>query len=353
MTPEILIIGNRGGSNVGESFFRACEVARIPAAQLEPREAMEAPVWIRRALWLLDRRPFRLREFAAKVMAHCEAYRPRLLLCIGFAPLPRPVLERIGTSGICRAVYLTDDPWNPAHHSKWFINALAAYDYVFTARRANLGDCETAGASHVSYLPFGYDPALCPPVGSDCGETGKSFDILFAGGADRTRVPYISALVKAGLNVALFGSYWERFAETRSLTRGQVPVAEIPSLVARSRILLCLVRQANRDETSMRSFELPAMGGAMLVEHTDEHARLFGPEGESALFFRNVEEMVIKARNLVQDAAMRSRMASSAQNRIRDGKHTYSDRLCTILHTTGFRSTFRGTKHVEPSCCGL
>jgi hypothetical protein len=341
MNPEILIIGNRGGSNVGESFFRACELAGIPAAQIEPCEAMDAPVWIRRAFWLVDRRPVRMNEFAAKVLAYCEANRPRLLLCIGFAPLPRIVLERIGARGICRAVYLTDDPWNPAHRSRWFQKALAGYDHVFSARRANLSDCESAGAKRVSYLPFGYDPAICSPANWLHAEGEKTFDVLFAGGADGARVPYISALVNAGCEVGLFGSYWDRFAETRLLTRGQVPVTEIPSLVSRSRIALCLVRQANRDDVSMRSFELPAMGACLLLEHTDEHVRLFGTDGQSALFFRSIAEMVTKARMLLADPALRARLASAASRRIQHGNHTYSDRLFMILETTGFRSAFR------------
>ena len=120
MSQEILIVGNRGGSNVGESLFRASLEFAMPADQMEPIEAMNGPVWLRRAYWLYDRRPVGLEQFAQKILRYCEARRPALLLCMGITPLTGEALHRTGELGVRRAVYLTDDPWNPAHRPAGF-----------------------------------------------------------------------------------------------------------------------------------------------------------------------------------------------------------------------------------------
>jgi spore maturation protein CgeB len=156
-------------------------------------------------------------------------------------------------------------------------------------------------------------------------------DVVFAGGGDADRVPYIAALSRAGFRIALYGGYWERFPETRNLTRGLTSLAVVREAVAAARVAICLVRRANRDGVCMRTFEVPAMGGCMLAEKTDEHVALFGPEGETVLYFDSVPEMTDKVSWLLEHDAERERLREAAHRLILEGRHTYRDRLETIL----------------------
>jgi spore maturation protein CgeB len=81
----------------------------------------------------------------------------------------------------------------------------------------------------------------------------------------------------------------------------------------------------------MRSLEIPAMGGCLLAEDTDEHRALFGTPGQAAVYFRTVPEMLDQLRWLLPADEERPRLALAAQRRIRDGRHTYEDRLQTML----------------------
>jgi spore maturation protein CgeB len=81
----------------------------------------------------------------------------------------------------------------------------------------------------------------------------------------------------------------------------------------------------------MRTFEVPASGGCMLAEDTGEHRDIFGPEGESVLYFQNEPEMVAKARWLLDRPEERRRLAQAAHAKIEGGRHTYRDRLQEIL----------------------
>ena len=71
----------------------------------------------------------------------------------------------------------------------------------------------------------------------------------------------------------------------------------------------------------MRTFEVPAMRGAcMLVENTKEHMDIFGREGESVVYFRNIEEMTQKVKYLLENAHECERLAESAYSVITKAK---------------------------------
>jgi len=233
---------------------------------------------------------------------------------------------------IDRLNYLTDDPWNPVFRAQWFFEALPMYDTVFSARRANMADLEKLGCPDVRYLPFGFDPKLCYPQPADAAESSRlAADILFVGGADRDRIPFIAALAGEGFSIALYGDYWERFPETRTHYRGYADPPTLRKATAVAKIALCLVRRANRDGHVMRSFEIPAIGACMLVEDTEEHREIFSAEGETVVYFRSIPEMIDKARWLLDRPAERQRLAGAVHSRIVAGCHTYRDRLAAML----------------------
>ena len=65
----VLIVGNRGGWSIGESFARACDELGTPFVQIESSGAMHGPALLRRLLWRLwDHRPIRLERFSAEVV---------------------------------------------------------------------------------------------------------------------------------------------------------------------------------------------------------------------------------------------------------------------------------------------
>src|SRR5262249_21734191 len=232
--------------------------------------------------------------------------------------------------------YLTDDPWNPSHRSSWFLEALPRYDFVFNPRRINLSQLTELGCKNVHYLPFAYNPEIHFSVELNPVEAANfGADVVFAGGADEDRVPYISALITNGYKLALYGGYWERFPETRSQASGHADMPALRKAISGSKISLCLVRRGNRDGHSMRTFEVSAMCGCLLAEDTDEHRALFGEEGECVLYFGSIDEMLSKARWLLDHESERKRLSRDCYKRITTGHHTYGDRIEEMLRTAG------------------
>jgi hypothetical protein len=341
LADNLLIVGNRGGTNVGGSLEDACR--GIAATRLiESRRSMEGPRFLRALSWrLAGKRPLRLRAFGEEVVADCRRSRPEVLLVTGISGLDSSTLQQIGELGVQRALYVTDDPWNPAHRANWFLKSLPHYDRIFTTKRATISDLQSASGAEVSFLPFAYDPRFWFPspgeMDADGIETGPSLDsdVMFAGGADKDRVSFIGALATAGFRVALFGDYWQRFPATRSLTRGHADAETVRRAALKTKVALCMVRRANRDGHAMRTFELPASGACMLTEFTEEHREIFGEEGRAVVYFRTIPEMVEKTAWLIGNAAERRRLASAAHDLITQGGHTYRDRMLTILDRSG------------------
>jgi spore maturation protein CgeB len=330
---RLLIVGYPEEIHVGAHLLEAAAALGIPARLVDVREAYRGPAFVRRVnWWLRGRRPTRLRAFSRQVTALCAEWRPTWLLATGIAPVDRAALKQIQKLSVRCVNYLTDDPWNPAHRAPWFLATLPQYDHVFSTRRANLDDLRRLSSGTVSYLPFARAPRLHFPEPSSNGHAEKpEADVFFAGGADPDRVPYLAACIRAGFRVRLHGGYWDRYPETRDHARGHVAPNALRQAMQRSRVALCLVRRANRDGHVMRSYEIPAIGACMLTEDTAEHREIFGADGENVVYFRTIDEMVDRLRWLLAHDDERARLAQAAHGLIVNGKHTYRDRLETML----------------------
>lgn len=341
---RLLIVGGVGGTNVGESLYRAALKMGIQARILDSRRAFDAPAWLRALNWrLLGRRPAYLNAFGNDLLHECKTFRPEILITTGLAPVTRRVLDQIGELNIQRLNFLTDDPWNPAHKAKWFMHALPGYDIVYSPRRAMLNDLIKADCKQVRFLPFGYDEDLffSPDTATGAATALPPADVMFAGGADDDRVPYMQALIEHGFNLALYGDYWHRQPSTKAVARGQADVATLRAAIASAKVALCLVRRANRDGSCMRTFEVPAVGACMLTEDTPEHREIFGQEGEAVLYFDTLDTMLAKTRRLCDNEGLRTQLAKRAHQLITNGGHTYRHRLVAMLGGKGWDDATR------------
>jgi spore maturation protein CgeB len=328
----ISIVGRRGGTNVGGAFERAAVALDLPCEILEPREALEASPLVRHVNWRLrGRRPAGLRKFGQRLVERCLLRNTKVVIVTGEVGVSAGALRRLRAAGMRTANYLTDDPWNRTHRASWFLESLAIYSVVFSPRHQNLSDLHRLGCANAQYLPFAYDPEIHFAEHGGNGDTQLQSDILFVGGGDSDRVRAMLALCGAGLSVAIYGAYWGIHPRLRKAWRGYADLSTLRRATVAARACLCLTRKANRDDHTMRSYEVPAMKGIILAEKTTDHCEMFGNEGECALFFQDTSEMIEKARWLISHQAEARQMAERAYLRVTGGANTYRDRLETIL----------------------
>lgn len=333
----LLAVGNPAVFHVGAHFLQAARSLSIPAEICDTRSVFDAPWPVVQFHWrLLGHRPPRLAAFERRVLAQCQALRPRWLLATGTAPLTAATLHSLHELGITLLNFLTDDPWNPAHRARWFLEALPSYDKVFSPRYANLADLRKLGCRQVHYLPFAYAPEIHYPERPTPEEQDRyQCDVLFYGGADADRLPYVYALLDVGLNVHLYGGYWDRHPRTRPYFKGHADPATLRKAVASAKVTLCLVRRANRDGHVMRTFEAPAMCACMATEDTAEHRALLGEDRANTLYFSGEGDLVEKVRYFLARPGERTRLAQAAHGRITSAPNTYADRLQAMLADLG------------------
>lgn len=332
--PRLLIVGNPRPTHVGRHFLKAAQSLQWEVKLIDIESAFSQSLWLRRLCWhLLGRRPARLNRFSSNLVSECRRFQPDWVLTIGLAPVNAKALQQIRHSGVPIVNFLTDDPWNPQHHAAWFLRALRHYNHVFSPRHANLSDLQALGVQDVSYLPFAYAPEEHHPPSqiqpADQAHWGHL--VAFIGGADADRATLVRALTQNGVPVGLWGGYWNHYSDLAPYAHGHADAETCRRIVASAGANLCLVRKANRDGHSMRSLELAATSGCLLVEDTPDHRRLFGEDEAAACRFDSIETLVNQARHLLGlTIQQRQAMANLARQRVVTAGHTYADRLQSI-----------------------
>lgn len=328
-----LVIGPQGFTHIAGSFVHGGAAAGVDARAYDIASAFAGPRWWRSVSWRLMRRPTQLSAYSLRVVEECVRQRAEVLITTGLAPVDARALSVLGDLGIKRLNFLTDDPWSETNRSRWFFDAARRYDAIFTPRRANLSQLAQLTGKTVTYLPFGYDPRHFHgnDAITDADRAKLGSQVLFVGGGDRDRLPYMTALLDAGVRLALYGGYWDRFEPTRRANRGVVDATGVRLATRTTEIAICLVRRANRDGHVMRSFEIPAVGACMLAEDTEEHREIFGPEGQTVRYFTTPQAMVATVRELLAAPDERSRLAQAAHALVTEGAHTYADRLRSMV----------------------
>ncbi|TCT00540.1 CgeB family protein [Aquabacter spiritensis] len=325
---DVAIIGPTGGTHVASSLARGARDAGLHCATIETDAAFGTGPLQRLAWHLFDKYPLRLRPFLAGVKDRIATDRPKVLLVLGGAPMTGADLRAIGAGGVRCAHFSTDDPFNPRNGSRRLRASLPVYDVVFTPRRSTIEDLAQLGCADVRYMPFAFDPALFHPP-HEPGPLGP--DVLFVGGGDADRAAFFTDFLRHGPPPALVGGLWDRYPALRPYWLGTKAPQDLQRLTAQAAVNICLVRRANRDGHVMRSFEIPAIGGFMLAEDTQEHRDLFGPDGACLRYFSGPEEAGRLAHWALAHPQERVRMARALHDRITRGGHTYGDRIKTIL----------------------
>lgn len=327
---RVVICGGRGGSNVGQSLFDAAEampgVAALFCADELGRSSFSV---LNKLTWRANRGvPFPAR--LGRRLMQGDIVTGSLVITTGLIHVRATTIRALRDRGCVIVHFSTDDPWNPSHRALWHRQALREYDIVYTPRRANLEQFRELGCRSVRIMRFGFDERLFPSSASAAPDSFAA-DALFVGGADNQRAVFFQDFIREGGNPTLVGGYWDRWPDLRQRYLGHRPPADILMLTLAAKLNIILVRHANRDGHTMRTLEAGAIGGCLLVEDTPDHRDLFGPDGEQVCYFRDGKHAASVACALLADADKRARMTRAAKLHIRQGGHSYDDRLRTML----------------------
>jgi spore maturation protein CgeB len=225
------------------------------------------------------------------------------------------------------AIHYTPDPQFFYNRSHLFRSSIPHYDLLVTTKHYEVDAYRYNGARKVLTVLQGYGHHFLSPIVTREDREMFSAEIGFIGHYEPHYARRILAASRASRDVAVWGHGWQKFAASNTwatrLVRGEgVWGAPYPRALACSKIVLGLVSRLCPDQSTTRSFEIPAVGTFMLAERTPEHQELF-EEGVEAEFFDSDAEMQDKIRFYLQRTEARMRIAAAGRERcIKSG---YSD----------------------------
>lgn len=237
--------------------------------------------------------------------------------------------------GAACVFYSGDDMLNPRNQTHYYREALPDYDIHFTTKSYNVAELEGMGCKRVTYIGNAYDPKTHRPMQLSSSDMQRyATDVGFVGGYEQDRWAHMRRLALAELQVRIAGSFWERVdaraIPNLSIVHGDLCGEDYTKAICATKVNLCFLRKVNRDLETTRSVEIPACGGFMLAERTEEHRALF-EEGTEAEYFGTFDELLDKARFYVRDDAARSRIARAGHARCARSGYSVHDRMSFML----------------------
>jgi spore maturation protein CgeB len=283
---------------------------------------------------LLGGRPLTAGALNRDFVRRCREFCPDVVLIVKGSHLQAEMLVEVKRiTGATIVNYATDDPFNVVNSNPDMLACISHYDLYVCTKKAIMPDVLRSGAKQACFVPFGYHPAVHFPELPATSQERARFccDVAFIGGADTDRMDLVKDLAKIPtLKVNLYGGGWDRFSELRACARGFAYGRDYRLAVSGAKVVIGLVRRANRDGHAMRTFEIPACRGFMLAERTQEHLEFF-QEGKHCECFASASELIEKVMHYVDHAEERDRVALAGYKAVVAGRHTYADRLRQIM----------------------
>ena len=197
--------------------------------------------------------------------------------------------------------------------------AIPEYDFYFTSNVFDVELLKAKGVKNVLVVPLGYLGAMFQQIeltNEEAHRLGAS--IGFIGHWELATEDLILHLLDRGLPVRVRGTSWHHARNKARLAgtveQGFIPHADFVKSIMATKINLGINSTINRNQTSGRSYEIPAAGGFLLAKRTGEHLEMY-VEGKEAEFYDSVDELEEKARYYHEHDEERKQIAANGQRR--------------------------------------
>ncbi len=218
-------------------------------------------------------------------------------------------------------------------HGSNIMACLPQYDCVFTTKEFHLRDEKLHGQiREMKLVRHGFDPEVHRPVVlRGAARTYYDCDVAFVGCWSPKKERLVAALLRAlpGCSVRLWGPGWGRAeALVRECWAGRGAYGdELAAITSCARINLGLLSEAatdttSGDQTTARTWLIPATGGFMLHEATAELAQHLIP-GEEVATFKDVADLSRQVEYYLAHPKERGELAAAGRRRCLAAPYTY------------------------------
>jgi spore maturation protein CgeB len=360
---RVLFIGYMGRGQT--SGMRARALARLGyhVATVEAGGLWSGVSYLTRQLEQLSASGARIDRLNAAVLEAAARHKPEIVWAEKQEYLRADTIRRLRSMGAFVMHYNPD----PYYSLSWKRTRLAdecvgVYNALIVTKRYELDAYAKHATGRIVYSPLGYDLIGHAPPPSPADNPREK--VVFVGGWEPRRERLLAAALVHTPDAAVWGYGWNiaqrsRLDPLRALRLGRLtpgrslyfgaPHAELaPALrsgeggngeiyeeryaavVAGSRIALGFLRELNPDQHTTRTFEIPAIGGFMLADRTDDHREFF-EEGKEAEYFSTDDEYRDKVGFYLANESARARIAAAGHRRCITSGYSYDDRIRAVM----------------------
>ena len=145
-------------------------------------------------------------------------------------------------------------------------------------------------------------------------------EVLFIGTWMPERGPFLARLLELDVPLSIYGLRWQKAPKWNLLRKawrgpGLYIDQDYAAAIRAAKVNIGLLsKKGNRDQSTTRSFEIPALGGVLCAERTNEHLSLYEDE-QRAVFWSNSEECAEKCRLLLENNVLREAIKERGRRR--------------------------------------
>ena len=245
--------------------------------------------------------------------------RPDLIWVDQGATLGGDLIRKLRSFGVPIVNYTIDDPFGGRDGRRFnrYLTALPFYDLLAVVREENVAEAYARGARRVIRVWRSADEVEHRPrelTAEDRVRWGS--EVCFAGAWFPERGQFMVDLIQSGVPLSIWGNSWDKAPEWRMIAPywrgpGQLDPEVYCRIIQAAKICIGLVSKGNRDRHTTRSLEIPAVGGLLCAERTDEHMLLY-KENHEVMLWSTAKECADVCLTLLRDQEKIERIKANA-----------------------------------------
>lgn len=325
----------------GTCLDRANVLRRLGHAveHLDLRQFLPKTAWVDRITWRIGGNliaPWLMRSFAEKLNSK------QFDLCYvdGGEWVTPKVISLLRSHAKKVINYNIDDPLGARDGARFkaYRQSLPYYDLNVVVRQENVVEAEVLNVKKILRVYRSADEVShAPRVLAEKDHQTWDSEVLFLGTWFPERGPFLLELIQLGVQLTIRGPNWHKAPEWPQLKSywkgGAISGDDYAKAIQCAKVNLGLLSKENRDLHTTRSLEIPALGGLLCAERTDEHLAMYN-EGQEAIFWKDAAECATMCRFALSDENRRQTIAAAGHQRVKKNGHYNEAILTTILNAS-------------------
>lgn len=339
--PRVLFLGENWYGSCARACCAAlrrfgCEVIDIDVQTFFPTLSRRSS---RAIIRLFSRRL--IAEYNERIIETAKVFRPEVLMSFSGVYVRAETLCALRKAGIRLYNYFPDA--SPLGYTPELAESIFEYDCVFYTKHYWRVQLWMRKLRASAFVPHGYDAEIHQAQALDARtRTEYENDVTVVATWSPHKEQILDRLVAEmpSIDLRIWGNSWnERSSSTRVrkfLAGAGVQGSSYVRIVSAARINLAIMMGrllrgvSQTDETTTRTYEIPACGGFMLHERTPELQTLF-EENKEVACFGSVEEAAEKIRYYLAHPEQRESIARAGHARCVPA-YSYDNRMIEILN---------------------